>query len=71
MRLLKLLNKDKSYLVLIFRYREHPRQNTTETVITTTTSMVTPRPGSAALFAGLNVEGAIVVELCFSILAGG
>ena len=37
-----------------------------------TTSIVTPRPGSAALVAGLNVEVAIVVvELCFSILGGG
>ena len=65
--------KDGPYVVLIFRYRVHPKQNTTDTVTDTAISIVTPRPGPfAALAAGWNVEVAmVVVELDFWILLGG
>ena len=58
-------------MVLDLQYAEHPKQNTTPTVISTIARRVLPRPEPAELVAGLKVEGCRVVEVCFSILGGG
>ena len=50
----------------------HPRQQTTETVISPTTSRDAPRLGPAELVAaGLKVEVCIAVEECSATLVGG
>ena len=57
MRLLKLLYKVEFYLDLALQHAVHPRQQTTATVMSPTTSRDAPRPEPAELVAaGLKVE---------------